>query len=167
MSNDLERIKESVLQKAGIHEKTIGGKTYKITLLPATSALAVATQLMKLALPSIGAFVDGMKKEEITLPEDNMVFTEVATLFVQQLGQVSILDLAGLLLSNVTRDGVDVDVDVEFRGNLGGLVTLLEFSLKENCGDFFTEYLKEKDIDLPALRSSLVTLGTSPSSSEQ
>lgn len=149
--DDIKKIAAETLKQAGLHEKTIDGQKYKIKLLPATQSLAIATTLMKLVLPSLGAYADGMRAKEFTLPEELTTFTEISSLLVRQMDNVSVIDLVNLLLSEVTKDGLPIDHNEEFRGKLGGYVSLIEFALMENCGDFFTGYLKEKGIDLPTL----------------
>ena len=151
--NDIAKIAQTTLEQAGVHSTTIKDKTYTIELLPATQSFAVATQLLKVALPAIGAYVDGAKKEGIVLPEENEMFAGVALLLVNQLDKISVLDIITLLTQNIKKDGQVIDVNEEFKGNLGGLIALLEFILKENCGSFFTDYLQAKGISLPSLKT--------------
>ena len=150
--DDIQRIAQSTLAEAGVHSVDIKGKTYVIELLPATQAFAVAIQLSKVFLPAIGAIVDGNGKRDNILPEDDNLFTDAAVLLVGQLGNVSILDLVSLLTQKITVDGKAVDINEDFKGNLGGLVRLLEFVLKENCGDLFTDYLQAKGISTELLK---------------
>jgi len=154
MSNDdIANIAQSALKESGIHSTTIGTSTYTIELLPAVQAFAVGTQLLKVFLPALGAYIDGSKKEKLVLPEDNDMFTEVGLLLVSQLDKVSVVDLVSALTLNVKKEGQPVDVNKEFMGNLGGFAALLEFILKENCGSFFTDYLQAKGISLPSLKT--------------
>lgn len=151
MTDDIKKIAESALKKAGKHQIKIKDKTYTIKLLPATQALAVATQLFKVALPALGAWADGSKREGLVLPEEDSMFTEMAVLIVSQLEKVSVLDLVTLLSQDITCNGDDVDINEEFKGNLAGLLILLEFILKENCGPFMKEWLEAKGLSLPSL----------------
>lgn len=150
--NDIAKIAQSTLQQAGVHSTTIKDQTYTIELLPATQSFAIATQLLKVVLPAIGAYVDGTKKEGLVLPEENEIFAGVGLLLVNQLDKVSVLDIVTLLTQNIKKSGKVIDVNEEFKGNLGGLIALLEFILKENCGSFFTDYLQAKGISLPSLK---------------
>jgi hypothetical protein len=158
--NDIEKIAQSTLDQAGVHSTTIKGTVYNIDLLPATQSLAVATQLLKVCLPAIGAYFDGTKREGLILPEEDTLFADVSSLLVTQLDKVSILDLVTLLTQNIKKKGVVVDVDEEFKGNLGGLIALLEFVLKENCGSFFVDYLQNKGISLPSMGMEVSKEGT-------
>jgi hypothetical protein len=155
MNDDIKRIAQSALEEAGVHSVEIKGKTYVIELLPATQAFAVAIQLAKVCLPAVGALVDGGSKQDLVLPEDDNLWTDAAVLLVGQLENVSILDLVKLLTQKITVDGKAINVDEDFKGNLGGLVRLLEYILKENVGDFFIEYLQAKGISTQSLMGLL------------
>ncbi len=154
--SDIQRITQDTLATAGVHSVTIKGKTYTIELLPATQAFAVAVQLMKIALPTIGAIVDGTSKQSNVLPEDDNLFTDAAVHLVGQMENISVLDIVTLLTQKITVDGNPIDIDEEFKGSLGSFVRLLEFILKENCGSFFTEYLEAKGISPQLLKDLMV-----------
>lgn len=151
MNDDISKIAQSTLNQAGVHSVKIKNSTYTIELLPATQAFAVATQLLKVFLPAIGAYVDGAKREKLVLPEENEMFAGVGLLLVGQLDKISVLDIVTLLTQNIKKQGTVIDIDTEFKGNLGGLVALIEYVLVENCGSFFTDYLQAKGISLPSL----------------
>lgn len=155
MQNDIKRLAQTALEGSGVHSVDIKGKTYTIELLPATQAFAVAIQLSKVFLPAIGALVDGTSKQGAILPEDDNLFTDAAVLLVGQMENISILDLVTLLTQKITVDGKAVNIDEDFKGNLGGLVRLLEYVLKENVGDFFIEYLQAKGISTQTLKDLL------------
>lgn len=154
--DDIKRIAQQSLVEAGVHSVDIKGKTYVIELLPATQAFAVAIQLSKVFLPAIGALVDGTQKQGSVLPEDDNLFTDAAVLLVGQLENVSILDLVSLLTQKITVDGKPINIDNDFKGNLGGLVRLLEYVLTENCGDLFFDYLQAKGISPQILKDLMV-----------
>jgi hypothetical protein len=164
MSNDdIANIAKSTLDQAGVHSIKIKDRVYTIELLKATEAFAVATQLLKVALPAIGAWVDGSRKEGLVLPEENEMFAGVGLLLVGQLDKISVLDIVTLLTQKIKKNGNDVDVDTEFKGDLGGFVALLEFVLKENCGSFFIDYLQTKGITLPSLKMEATRQEGTPS----
>lgn len=165
--DDIKKITQATLAQAGVHSIEIKGKTYTIELLPATQAFAVAIQLVKIALPTIGAIVDGTKKQDSILPEEDNLFTDAAVLLVTQMNNISVLDIVQLLTQKITVDGKSVEIDTEFKGNLGGLVLLLEFIIKENVGDFFTEYLQGKGISIQTLKDLVVKKEETTSPSEE
>lgn len=167
MNNDIKRIAEQSLAAAGLHSINIKGKNYTVELLPATQAFAVAIQLSKVFMPAIGAYIDGAKKQSRVLPEDDNLFADAAVHLVSQMENVSVLDIVTLLTSNITLDGAPVNIDTEFRGNLGGLVRLLEFVLKENCGDLFFDYLQAKGINTKSLKDMLATQRVDTSSQSE
>jgi hypothetical protein len=154
--DDIKRIASMALEEVGVLSILINNKTYTIELLPATQAFAVAMQLGKIFLPAIGAIVDGTGKQDTILPEDDNLFADAAILLVGQLENVSVLDLITLLTQKITCEGKPITIDDEFKGKLGGLVLLLEFVLKENCGDLLFGYLQGKGINSQTLKS-LVT----------
>lgn len=152
--DDIKALADAALKQAGIHSIKIKDQTYSIELMPARQAFAIATQLMKLSLPSIGAYADGVKRQEWVLPEDDNMFTEVAILLAKQMNDVSVMDLLTLITQGISKNGTSVDVDEEFKGNLGGFIVLLEFVLKENCGSLFQDWLAAKGISLPSLKTA-------------
>lgn len=157
MSDDIAKIAQATLEQAGVHSIKIKDSTYTIELLPATQALAVATQLLKVAAPALGAWADSKNKAELILPEENDTFAVIGSLLVGQLDKISVLDIVTLLTQNIKKNGEVINIDTEFRGNLGGLIAILEFILKENCGSFFTDYLQAKGLSLPSLKKVMGT----------
>jgi hypothetical protein len=149
--SDIASIAAKTLEQAGVHSVTIKDKAYTITLLPATQSLAVATQLFKLFLPSLGAYFDSAESADLVLPEDSNPFTEICLLLVGQLDKISVLEIVTILTQGIKRNGVDIDVDEEFKGDLAGLLTILEYILRENCGNFLADWLAVKGITLPSM----------------
>lgn len=153
MSDVISKIAENATKEAGLHSTTIKDKTYTIELLPATQALAIGLELFKTVLPSFAAWGDYVRKEEVILPEEDNIYTEVSMLLVNQADKLNSTDLVKVLTQKVYSNGVPVDVDREFMGNVGGLVILLEFIIKENIGPFFKEWLEKKGLIIPSLFS--------------
>lgn len=152
---DLQHIASEALSDAGVKELRIGDRTYSLSLLPASKGIIVAQQLIKTFLPSLASLADNFQKEDMVMPEDMSMYTEVSMLLVSQMDKIDILKIIGLLLNDLQSDGVPVNFDVEFRGSYGNLIRLLEFSIKENFGSFFTDYLKAKGLEIPSLGSIL------------
>lgn len=147
---DIAKLAAEANKKAGIHSIEISGKTYEIKLMKSRAALAVALSLAKAVAPAIAAWADNGRKQDIILPEEDNMYTEVAIHLVSGLDKISVIELVGAITEGTQKpDGTIVDIDEEFKGNLGGLVQLLEYCLKENCGDFFIQYLKGKGIEVP------------------
>lgn len=134
--SDLNKFAQQAKEKAGLNTVEINGKKYDIELLPARQSAMIGLELVKLILPSFGVWVDSKSKEEFVLPEENDMFAEAAMLLVSQMGKVNIADIIDLLTKNVTRDGNPVDVDVEFRGDVAGLMQLIKYALEKNIGPF-------------------------------
>lgn len=153
--DDISKIAQNALDQAGVHSITIKEKVYTIELLPATQSFAIATQLLKVFLPALGAWADGSKKEGLILPEENEMFAGMGLLLVGQMDKISILDIVTLLTQKIKCGGEVINVDNEFKGNLGGLVVLLEYILTQNCGSFFMDYLQAKGLSLPSLKNAM------------
>lgn len=151
--SDIKKIAASVTKEAGLHTITIKDKKYTIELLPARQALAIATELFKVVLPSFAAWGDASKREGLILPEDDNLYTEAAMLLVNQMDKISVADLVEVLTQNIYCNGEVIDVDKEFRGNIGGFLMLLEFIFKENIGPLFTDWLTAKGLSIPSLHS--------------
>lgn len=148
---ELETISAGILSAKGYKGVAIEGKVYSVKLLPATQGLGLALKLIKTFLPTLGAWADGEKKEGLILPEDNSMFSEMAILLVSQLDKVDIGLVVKQLLDGALVDNEGLDFETYFSANYSTLIELVEFAMKENFGDFFTNYLRKKGIDLKTL----------------
>ena len=153
--SQIDNIKNNVYAQAGLKEIQIKGNRYTISLLPAYTAFAVSSDLIKLVAPSIASFIDSGRKEDYILPEEDSMFSEMAMLLVRQMDQVNLVTIVKSLLEGLTCNGVPVDPNEHFKGNFSGFLSIVEYALKENFGDFFTEYLKEKGLEIHSLREAL------------
>ena len=149
--NSVQGVADAVYAKAGIRNITLGGNTYSIKLLSAFKGFAVGMKLIKTCLPALGAYFDSDKREEYMLPEEESLFTEMALLLVTQTDKLDIEDIIETITKDSLCNGTPIDVDEHFRGDLKNFMELLQFSLKENFGGLFTDFLKEKGLSLPTL----------------
>lgn len=133
MSFDIEQINKD----AGLSVKTINGKEYTVTLLPATIGLKMSLEISKLLAPSLGASVDGLRHDDI-LHGAPQTFSDLALKLVNQMDKVNIVGMIGTLLGSVEVNGKRIDFDNHFRANYGELIQVLEFALRENFESFFT-----------------------------
>jgi hypothetical protein len=163
--SELSNIKDNVYKEQGLKEITIKNNTYTIQLLPAYEGFAIGMEIIKTLLPAFGAFLDNEQKGEFILPEENSLFSEVALLLVSQIDKLNITDIVSRLLRSAKCDGEDFSVDEKFRGRYSALLSLVEFSLKENFSDFFTEYLKERGLKIRSL-GAILTGEETPSKSK-
>lgn len=117
--------------------KTINGKKYQITLLPALKAVGMGKKLLKIILPAIGGTVDGLRDDG--LMGTPKTFTDLALVLCEQLDDLDLDWLIQSLLNEATCDGKEIrDIDTHFQGELGELVGVMEFALRENFSSFFT-----------------------------
>ena len=151
MSNPIQDIANNINQAEGYRNISLGGKTYSIKLLPASTGFTVATLLLKTFLPAIGSWVDSQEREGLVLPEEENVYAEIAMLLCTQMDKIDLLSIVQTLLSEAAVNNAKFNFDIEFRGNYGNLIALIEFALKENFKDFFLEYLQSKGISLSTL----------------
>lgn len=141
--------------------KIIGDQTYAIVLLPARKAFKIGTEILQMVAPVIGALLDDDKNQDIRF-EGSTLFTEIALHIVNHINSDKLLSICDTLLAEVYKGSQQVDIDNEFKGKLPKMVTLLEFALKENFGDFFTSYFKEKGFEIPSLEELLKKVQTEP-----
>ena len=143
------------LQNAGQRQKDINGKTYAITLLPASQGLAVGNRLIKSLGPAIGVLLDSSQIEEVLFPEDQSMFTDISIALVRQLDELDVESTIKLLLNGATCNSQPINFDQHFAGNYGEMVAVTEFALKENFGDFFITYLGSKGLGIHTLKQAL------------
>lgn len=122
---------------------------FSIKLLPARRGFVLGMELIKVFLPALAAYYDGINKEEFILPEENTLFSDVAVTLVAHSDRLDIAGIVVELTEGVMKNNSEVDVDVEFAGKYGDFLVLIEGILRENFSDFFTEYLKEKGLEIP------------------
>jgi len=140
-------------------KKDIDGVVYKIKLLNTSEAFLSGQELLKLTLPSMGAFADGVKTIDDPF-SDQTTFTAIAYSLVKQIGDVNTLSIIKMLLHDATANDVVVNFESYFRGKLGLLVKVVEFAMMENYGSLFTDM---------GLREHLMSFmkGLAPQTSEQ
>lgn len=134
----------------------LGSNSYNIYLMPAIEAMQLASEIFILLAPTMASIFDKVRMSDTLLPEEDMSFTDVAFVLVKQLKSFKLEDLCNQLLSNATVNGQSLNVNDQFRGKLKDLTLLLEFAIKENgILDFFTEFLREKGLEIPTLREMM------------
>jgi len=119
-------------------KKDIDGVVYKIKLLNTSEAFLSGQELLKLTLPSMGAFADGVKTMDDPF-SDQTTFTAISYSLVKQLGDVNTLSIIKLLLHDATANDDVINFESYFRGKLGLLVNVVEFAMMENYGSLFTD----------------------------
>lgn len=124
-------------QNKFFRKKVINGREYQITLLPALKAVGMGKKLLKVILPAIGGTIDGLRDDG--LYGTPKTFTEVATALCTQLDDIDLDELITSLLREALCEGTSVrDIDSHFQGEIGELIGVIEFALKENFSSFFT-----------------------------
>lgn len=110
-------------------------KEIKLAKLNASEGIIIGTKLLKLILPVLGGFADGMMSEEEI--ENPKTFSEMASRIVDQMDSFDSLSLIKKLFNGLAVDGQGVEFDSYFMANYGELVLILEIALKENFQSFF------------------------------
>lgn len=131
---------------------TIDGKEYTILVLPARAGIKIGTELINMMAPIIGAVIDESNNEDIRLDESTL-WTEVAVHIQRNFASERVAAIIDVLLAEMTAGGSRVVYDDEFAGRLGKLAVLIEFTLRENFSDFFTDFFKEKGLEIPSLKT--------------
>lgn len=149
-------------------EKTIDGKSYSITQMPARRALRMKAKLLKVFGPSLAEIFlpgDGV-------PIDGLGFSKQEAInglshLALQLEESTFDRLVVELLQGVRKEGLeltDAIIDLEFAGDLFNLFKLIWYVLEVNFGSFFGEsgigsLLKEKEIQpIPQTKITKKTL---------
>lgn len=131
-------------------EKKINGRTFKVTPMLASEALAMQARLFKAvgpAMPRLPAILAGLKEDG---PAEARAAAEVSAIsaLVEILGGAS--ETAALVKdicekAMIQRQGgnfEEVDLDHDFTGQLADIPAVVIFVLKENFSDFFGDVLK-------------------------
>lgn len=144
---------KEIANQSGFRTVEINGKKYTYELLPALTAARVGVNLLEMFLPAVGSAVDGFRRKDFILPEDDNILSEIALQLTLSLGKTDIVSVISQLLFNVSvGSGKLSDLDRHFQGNLSGLILLVEDSLKENFGELFLGYCKAKGLEIPSLK---------------
>lgn len=170
----MDNLFEQELKKAGGRQKVIGENTYSIKLLPATVGLKLGNQMIKGLAPVIAVLADNSMgngavsvKGDALVMEEQTLFTDMAVALVRQLDELDAVLIIKSLLFEASCNGQPIDFDNHFMGRYGELISIVEYALKENFGDFFIEYLKGKGLEIPTLRSLMkVNQGTQEESED-
>lgn len=117
--------------------------TYKFKLMKTKKALRIGFKLNSLILPTVGATVDDLKKDEFAHGARS-TFKDAANMIVSRLDELEVEELIEELFDECTVDGDEIDFDTHFQGKLDELVTCTEAVIKENFSSLFTG--KTKDI---------------------
>lgn len=138
----------------GVRQVQIGGRLYTLNLMPAIKGFTLGTKLVKTVLPAIGSYFDRREPDPL-FPEEQNLWATAATLLVREMDALELEALIATLLEGLIVDGAQANIDTVFAGHYGQLLSVIEWSLKENCGDFFTEYFKVKGIEIPSLKEMM------------
>lgn len=157
--DNVQDIANDVMAKQGYKQVMLDEGMYAIKLLPSTQGIGLAFNLIRVFLPSVGAWADGEKKEGLILPEDNSMFSEVAMLLVGQMDKIDLSQVIKTLCGNALLNNQPIDFEKHFVGNYGSLISLVEFALAENFGSFFTSYLRKKGINIGGLMAATSVSG--------
>lgn len=139
------------------------GKKISVKVLNMTAGIGVARKLLAVIAPAVGGTLDGLKHDDIIhgAPKD---FTDLSLTLCSQIDKIQVESLIDILLTDLTVDGVPVDIEEYFAGNYGELIEILEFSLKVNFSTFFTG----KGIKARFFKTIQTLMGSiSPESEEQ
>lgn len=167
MVNQIQQIADNISELSGYKKIQIGRYIYSVKLLPASAGFSVATNLIKTFLPVLGSWADAHERKGLVLPEDDSVYSEMAILLCTQLDKIDPIVIVQTLLSDALVNGKQFNFDDQFRANYSDLVSLIEFALKENFGDFFTVYLQGKGIKLNSLNLPSLKTAAAPAQTQQ
>lgn len=126
-------------------EKKINGATYRVTPIPASEALELLAEIIRISgplaprLPIILAGLTDAEAEGRAFADAS--FLEALAGTVNFLGASGVRDLVKRIVevAQIQRPSgySQVDLDGDFTGNLGAVIPVAKFVLKETYGDFF------------------------------
>jgi hypothetical protein len=146
-------IKEEAL-KAGLIQKELSGNVYTLKLLPAMKGMMLGKRLITAFAPALGVLMDSSTEDSLYV-EEKTLCTDVAVAIVSQLDQLDFEQTILDLLAGMTCNGQPIEFNSHFAAKYGLLLTCVEWSIVENFGDFFTEWLKGKGLSIPTLKSMM------------
>lgn len=146
---EITKLMQQAMTENGLINHSIDGVVYTIKLLPAVQAYKVAENLIQFLAPVIGCFYDGNEDE---FAESDMG-TNLGLIISKQIKELDLSTLSVVLLQNVTRDGIKLNIETDLIGSKGLVVLaeLTELALKENIFDFLSEWLGKKGLSIPSL----------------
>lgn len=145
---------QEIAQSSGLIQKEFNGDTYTLKLLPASKGMMMGKRLISTFAPALGVLMDSTTKDPIFV-EENTMCTDLAVAIVSQLDQLDFEKTIIDLLTGMTCNGQGIVFDTHFAGKYGLLLNCVEWAIKENFGDFFTEWLKGKGLSIPTLKSMM------------
>lgn len=150
-------IAQQAAMMSPMRQTNIEGKTYSIMLLSAIKGMTIGQKLIEAFSPAAGIVFD-KSQEEDSLFNENTTFRDIAVAITARLDRLDMPNTVRDLFQGLACNGQQVNFDEHFRGNLGEMLLVLEFALKENFGDFFTKYLKAKGLEIHTLREMMAPL---------
>lgn len=132
-------------------EIQIGKHIYVVDLLNAEDALDAFGNISNLFFPVLGILGD----EIVNTTEgfETEIFTALSTSISYALKDKEVRDVAKGLLKTVWKNGKEINVSEEFKGNFSGYTKLVVFAFKENFLDFFLDSLEGLGLDLTSVIS--------------
>ena len=153
--------------KTRLRTTIINNKEYAIQILTTSLGIKVKEKIIRAFGPTIGVALDYMEKGNDLLPDEFNMFTDLSIALVSNITQLDVVTTIQLLLADSYCEGQRVDFEEHFAGNYGELYTLVEFALKENFGNFFTDYLQAKGLSVESLKAMVPKAQTTEESSEK
>jgi len=144
-------------------EATIDGEQYTFHQLPAKRSLKLLTRLMRIAGPTIGAALDGIKSGRMDIKavmDAEIDFSSIVTALCDRLDENEVEAIVDELLSQVLHAGqgeISQKFDAHFAGRLPHLFKVLTKALKVEYGDFLA--------DMPDLSAVAAKAGMTPARS--
>lgn len=140
-------------KKDGFTDIKVGSETYSVELLDADVAFEVSNTLFTVFAPVVTSALDGFRREEVIMPDESTLFTEIGMQLSNSLHRLDVKDVVDKLLFNVTshsKGRID-SIGKHFKGNLTGYAQLVTEVIKANFGDYFLDLFKGLGLEIPTL----------------
>lgn len=133
--------------------KIIDGKQYSIFLARTDDGLSVATEIIRFAAPVFAVIMDNDTNEDIRM-EESTFFSQIAAHICLNLTSESLIQMVEKLLDGAYCGSHKIeDWRDHFAGDYFGLTSILEWSLRENFGDFFIKTFKARGFEIHTLKA--------------
>lgn len=128
----------------GTETHEIKGKSYEFCLMPPAEALRILTRLIKRTLPSVGGAFSGGDLKGITEAVNGAVNLDaLAQNLASNLEEQEVEETVKAILKHVRVDGREININVEFPGEIMTMLAVVYKALEVNYADFFAG-LKER-----------------------
>lgn len=141
--------------------KEIDGKTYEIWHLPTEQAIKMLTKLTKLIGEPLGKSIGGLTSNSGSILDAQINYDFIGAgigLLANKLDEDEVLGIVKTMLKYVNKKNekggfIEVNLEIDFQGEIMHLLNVVRASLEHNFSDFFAGIKSRLKEVLPTLKS--------------